>query len=59
MAKIVVANDNNKLSGLQFRMPKLDSSVASRKGVTSASGNSHDAANVMFACADQKPKFSI
>jgi len=54
-----VAKDNNKIADLQFRMPKLDSSAAPRKGVTSASGNSHAAPNVMFACANQKPKFSI
>lgn len=54
MAIRAVANDHNKSTGLQFRMPKLVSCaacVAARGGVALASGNSH-APNVMFACAN-------
>jgi hypothetical protein len=39
IAKRVVAKDNNKLTGLQFRMAKLDSRATPRGEVISASGN--------------------
>jgi hypothetical protein len=39
IAKRVVAKDNNKLTGLQFRMAKLDSRETPRGEVISASGN--------------------